>query len=222
MTTENQQMLAALGLLHDDIHGKLTEFDGRVAAKEGEVDTFVANARNEFGHVCVTPNQAMLPNATNDGVDQLNQSGLDLTIVEHAQIVTGSASAQPTSNGTDFLNNIQQTYSNKHFKVLDITWAATGSGRFHDQRPTGPLTHAAYIKPMDLTAGTIGGAFSQKIALNNGWGLWGSWDAGSLLNDHGPLILGGSGRMLIALYGSVTGRAPLENNKWALFPYLAG
>lgn len=207
--------------LLDYWQGQRADHESRLAAKEVAFDAFIANARNEYGHVCVTPNQAMIPNGTNDGIDQLSHSGLDLTIVEHAQVVLGSASAQPTSEATNFLNDINQPYSNKHFKVLDITWNTTGAGRFHDWRPTGPLTHAAYIKPLETANGALDTRFVERASLNNGWGLYGWWDHGALNAHHGPLVLSGNGRMLMALYGSVTGFASLENNRWTLFPYLA-
>lgn len=204
------------------------DWEARVAASEAASAAHISASRQENGHICFTPNQAMTPNGTNDGVENLSHGGLDLNISEHANITLGGASGQATANATNFLNDIQQAYSNKPFKVLDVTWNVTGLGRFHDLRPTGPATHAAYIKPINTANGTIGGAgaglagsFIERASLNNGWGLWGAWDAGALLAAHAPLVLTGSGQMLIALYGSVTGFADLENNKWTKFPYLA-
>lgn len=207
----------------------VARYDGmadRVDSAETAFNTYIADARHEYGHICITPNQAMAPNAGGDGVEGFLHAGLDLTVTVETAVGVGNAatSGWATPASTEFLGAIGVGWNNIAFNILRVAWTKSSGAviwHFDHRALAGPFTEAAFIKPL---TGTIagGGGFAERQALADGWALWGRQN----IADHNA-IFGGlrmtsdAGEMLIAMHGAVTGYADLENGKWGMFPALA-
>ncbi|PHQ99485.1 MAG: hypothetical protein COB39_03245 [Marinosulfonomonas sp.] len=221
-TTTHDVMVAQTekaGELLDFFQGHRGVLEGDRVAHGQAISDYIGSARHEYGHIAITANQEMVPNADLTGVEGFSHTGLVLTVSQHANVGLGGAAGQLDPAAQAFLNEIGQPYTNVAFRVLKIDWNNSGGvGRFDDVRQSGgPFTTAAYIKPLDVTNGEIAGAATLMSPRSNGWGLYGHRNNGAMLTSHGAFELKGSGSMLIALHATVTGFAALEQNKWAKF-----
>jgi hypothetical protein len=193
------------------------------AAKED----FLAGARQELSHLCISPNQVMAPNANNTGVADFVHLYMTLDVQVECAFVSGSGpkNGWPTAGGQEFGESIGINYTNAPFNLLRINWSGIdpayfNTARFNDDwnngRGQGSFTEAAYIK---VISGSIGGTFTERKSFANGWGLWGHKSYSVFAGDHTGLCLKSTtGEMLIALHQKVTGHADLENGAWGRFP----
>ena len=203
--------------------------DRKVADAERRVDGFIAGARSEYGHICISPNQAMTPNSANTGVQGLNHLYMSLDVKVEAAFYRGNGNSNGWSNkaAEQFGKAIGISHTNSNFNLLRVRWSGANTtghpSRFHnswsDGKHQGSFTTAAYIK---VISGSIGGSFPIQKNYGDGWRLYGKYSFGNPFSaGHTDLALTSEfGEMLIALYGKATGRVDLENGQWGLFPAL--
>lgn len=225
-----EQQIAALvqssNNLTAEVTGKTAEIDQKVAAKETEVNNYLAAARDEYGHICTTANQIMTPNGTNTGVEGYSHVYMTLAVSVEAAFTVGAGSSNgwPNAAAQEFGEAVGCLYTSVPFNVLRVNWSGAGNvaSRFNDKHADGAgqtsFTEAAYIK---VISGTVGGDFVLRKQYANGWGLYGRYNNKPFNSSHtGMTLVSETGEMLIAMYARVTGYADLANGKWGLFPKL--
>ena len=240
MTIEQNiaELVQASNNLTGVVDGKIQEIDSKVVESKTKVDDFIASARGELSHVLLSRNQMMEPTTNGDGIKGFSTIGLDSFEVIKEATIHGSAvhDVDHTGNGyaADFRQNVHSDYVNGSFHLLRLKWkrgTSSHPARFDDNwgqgYQQGALSTGCYLR---ILSGDIGGGMKPIHEFGNDWYFYGTRQGVNSLNEafraeHTKLALsslpGGTGEMLICLFGTVSGVVNYEKKTWGLYPEFA-
>lgn len=164
--------------LLDYFQGNRASMDAKIAAKEAQVDTFLANAANHHPLVRTSPNQnCIIDGATNNLQGWSKNGAFSITVsllrtISSGQVITDlSADDQELMNAMGYTGG-QSNWLPNPINVAKMVWSGSpGSG--HTIWPPsipagGPYTVASYAK---LISGSISAGFLSGV--NSEWGMCG-------------------------------------------------
>ena len=236
-TEEIASLVKSVNEMTQTVANKNKEIDNCLEQAKNDFDTFMSDARGEMSHILVSRNQEMKPNGSTaiKGFTTVHLSSFE--VVKEATIFGGrSYDVDHTGNGyaEDFRQNVYDGYVNKPFHILRLKWTrgsashpARLDNNFMQGYQQGAVTTGCYLR---LLSGDVEGMMKPQIDYGGGWKFYGMRSRVNNINDafhgiHTKLGLssqpGGSGEMLICLFGSVSGYVPYEKNVWGVFPEFA-
>ncbi|WP_182027493.1 hypothetical protein [Vibrio rotiferianus] len=236
-TQEIGELVNSVNDLTQTVANKNKEIDDEVKQAKAEFDSFMAEARGEMSHILLSRNQIMEPEG-NTAIKGFTTIGLTSFEVTKEATIYGNPSQDTdhTGNGyaDDFRQNVYSGYVNKSFHILRLKWTrglashpARLDNNYSQGYQQGAVTTGCYLR---LLSGDVEGTMIPKIDYGNGWKFYGMRRRvnnidDAFFGDHTKLGLssqpGGSGEMLICLFGSVSGYLPYEKNIWGVFPEFA-
>ncbi|QFI37611.1 hypothetical protein FR932_07020 [Moritella marina ATCC 15381] len=232
------ELVQASNKLTGVVDGKVKEIDNKVLESKTKVDDFIGSARGELSHVLLSRNQIMEPTTNGDGIKGFSTIGLDsFEVIKEATIHASSTSdVDHTGNGyaAEFRKNVHGGYVNRAFHILRLKWTrgtashpARIDNNWNNGYQQGALTSGCYLK---ILSGDISGDMTSIHEFSNDWHFYGMRQGVNSLNEafhggHSKLALssapGGSGEMLICLFGTVSGVVNYEKKTWGLYPEFA-
>lgn len=227
MTTENQQMLAQLGALHDDMTQLPAEIRMTMAGKVAEVDAYLAISSRHHPLVRLSKSQygnLDVPNAVLNGWTK--NVGVSVDVVK--SFTSGTAFADRPVDEQEILTGMGHEttfFQPATIHVMRMIWAGMTVGdwtMFPGQLPMsgGWLTAASYAK---IVSGQIGG--SWLASASNVWGLCGltvDGTSGAYMSAH-PLVQSAAGEVHFVWAGVAAGRMEIDrvNPRWGWMPHIS-
>jgi len=224
MATLEQQIAAlttAADGLTQEVVGKMGAIDGRVAAKELEVDAYLQSARGEASHFRLSKNQVL---AGIGAVPDFWSAYPGVNLTKAFTVSTGVLWANRTAEEQALLTamgkaNVQ--YIDVSFDVWRMAWTTPSSSNvtMYQYIPTSvALTVGAMVK---LESGAISGAWAEGAVV----GKWVNTGVHYGANPAGythihPFEGSNAGSLLVALPAAVTGFVDLTAKQWGKFPYI--
>jgi len=240
MTIEQNiaELVQASNNLTGVVDGKVQEIDSNILELKTKADNFIDSARGEISHVLLSRNQIMEPTVNGAAIKGFSTIGLaSFEVIKEATIhATESSDIDHTGHGyaADFRKNVHGGYVNGSFYLLRLKWTrgttshpARIDNNWNNGYQQGALTSGCYLK---ILSGDISGGMQPIHEFGNDWHFYGMRQGVNSLNEafrgeHSKLSLsslpGGSGEMLICLFGTVSGVVNYEKKTWGLYPEFA-
>lgn len=223
MALEQQiaDLATASNALTTEVVGKMGAIDAKVAAKELEVDNYLATARDEAPFFRMSRNQVLRGIGA---VPDFWSAPAGVVLTRVFTVTTGILWANRTLEEQAILTAMglaDAVYINGAFDVWRMSWTSNAptAHALHQYIPTSvALTIGAMVK---LESGAINGFWAEG-AIAGQWvntGIHYPLTNLRYANIH-PMRMSAAGSMLFALPAAVTGHVPLGQNKWGKFPYI--
>jgi len=233
MTIEQNiaELVQASNNLTGVVDGKIQDIDKKVTAAENSVNSFVANARDEYPIYRQTKNQyGNLTDTSLDFFSKNSQFNIDISLYReiHSNVEWALRDAEEkeimTAMGVAGVKHFQPT-----IRVMKMVWSGFDAGNHSTHsifpNPIGngscAVTIASYAK---LISGSISGWWLAGV--NDVWGLCGTNRKGAqgrYLHAH-PYVSTPFGEVLFIWAGIVSGHVPLDRDapKWGYWPSMSG